>query len=37
MPKMIIENSMGGEILARNLDTGAEFTLLTPFINKKQA
>jgi C4-dicarboxylate-specific signal transduction histidine kinase len=37
MSKMIIENSMGGEILARNLEAGAEFTLLTPFINKKQA
>jgi hypothetical protein len=29
MSKMIIEKGMGGRLSARNLDTGAEFTVST--------
>lgn len=36
MSKMIIENNMGGRLSARNTDTGAEFTLLTPLKDKSQ-
>jgi signal transduction histidine kinase len=35
MSKMIIENSMGGHITARNVESGMEITLLTPLIEKQ--
>lgn len=37
MSKMIIENSMGGQISVRNVSEGAEFVIVTPIIieNKK--
>jgi len=34
---MIIENSMGGRLSSRNVEVGAEFTLLTPLIEKQQS
>lgn len=37
MSKMIIENSMGGRLSARNVEAGAEFTLLTPLVEKQQS
>ena len=37
MSKMIIENSMSGQIMARNVRNGAEFTLLTPLANRNPA
>jgi predicted ATPase/signal transduction histidine kinase/tRNA A-37 threonylcarbamoyl transferase component Bud32 len=35
MSKMIIENSMNGQISLRNLSQGAEFTITTPLVTKK--
>ncbi len=34
MSKMIIENSMGGSIIAHNMDAGAEFTLICPLYHE---